>query len=47
MTHGDAGAHLGWKAGSDTVGWRRLGARPAPCLNLKLVCSGIRSAGYR
>jgi hypothetical protein len=27
--------------------WWHVGACPAPCLDLKLVCKGIRSAGYR
>jgi hypothetical protein len=27
--------------------WQRMDARPAPCLDLKLVCEGTRSTGYR
>jgi hypothetical protein len=27
--------------------WQRMDARPAPCLDLKLVYRGTRSAGYR
>jgi hypothetical protein len=27
--------------------WRRVGAHPALCLDVKLVCRGTRSAGYR
>jgi hypothetical protein len=27
--------------------WHRAGAHPAPCLDLKLICRGTRSAGYR
>jgi hypothetical protein len=27
--------------------WQRVDARPAPCLDLNLVCRGTRSAGYR
>jgi hypothetical protein len=27
--------------------WRRVGTHPTPCLYLKLVCRGSRSAGYR
>jgi hypothetical protein len=37
----------GWQ---DTVlqdTWRCVGARPAPCLDLKLVCRGTWSIGYR
>jgi hypothetical protein len=26
---------------------QRVDARPAPCLDLELVCGGIRSSGYR
>jgi hypothetical protein len=26
--------------------WRRVGAHPAPCLDLKIVREGTRSAGY-
>jgi hypothetical protein len=25
--------------------WQRVDARPAPCLDLELVCRGIRSSG--
>jgi hypothetical protein len=27
--------------------WQRVDARPAPCLDLELVCEGTRSSGYR
>jgi hypothetical protein len=27
--------------------WQRVDARSAPCLDLKLVCGGTRSSGYR
>jgi hypothetical protein len=27
--------------------WQRVGACPTPCLGLKIVCRGTRSAGYR
>jgi hypothetical protein len=27
--------------------WQYVGARPAPCLDLELVCGGTRSSGYR
>jgi hypothetical protein len=27
--------------------WQRVDARPTPCLDLKLVCGGTRSVGYR
>jgi hypothetical protein len=27
--------------------WRRLGARPAPYLDLKIACRDTRSVGYR
>jgi hypothetical protein len=27
--------------------WQHVGAHPAPCLDLKLVCRGTRSARYR
>jgi hypothetical protein len=27
--------------------WQHVHARPAPCLDLKPVCGGIRSIGYR
>jgi hypothetical protein len=27
--------------------WQRVDARPAPCLDLNLVCRGTQSAGYR
>jgi hypothetical protein len=27
--------------------WQRVDARPAPCLDLELVCGGTQSSGYR
>jgi hypothetical protein len=27
--------------------WQRVDARPAPCLDLELVCGGTRYSGYR
>jgi hypothetical protein len=27
--------------------WQHMDARPAPCLDLELVCGGTRSSGYR
>jgi hypothetical protein len=29
------------------LAWQRVDARPAPCLNLELVCGGTRSSGCR
>jgi hypothetical protein len=29
------------------LAWKRVYARPAPCLNLKLLCGGTRSSGCR
>jgi hypothetical protein len=36
------------RRGSELQGtWQRVNARPAPCFDLKLVCGGTQSAGYR
>jgi hypothetical protein len=29
------------------LAWQRVDTRPAPCLDLELVCGGTRSSGYR
>jgi hypothetical protein len=29
------------------LAWQRVDARPAPCLDLELVCRGTRSSGCR
>jgi hypothetical protein len=58
-TRGGPGAAPGWAAGAGAAGhvttpelpgkhvWQRVDTRSAPCLDLKLVCGGTRSSGYR
>jgi hypothetical protein len=37
-----------WRCGPKLqLTWRRVDARPAPCLKLELVCGGTRSSGCR
>jgi hypothetical protein len=48
VTHGGSGAHLCRECGPKLhLAWQRVDARPAPCLNLELVCGGTWPLGCR